>query len=57
MRDTAQGPRLPKRLPVRHAETQGRLRILGKSRRPSEAELRDNPRARSAVLRVAEVTL
>ena len=55
MRDTAQGPKLPKGLPVRHAETQGRLRIMGKSRRASAAELQNNPRARSAVLRVAEV--
>jgi 16S rRNA (cytosine1402-N4)-methyltransferase len=56
MRDTAQGPKLPKGLPVRHMETEGRLRILGKSQRASEAELQGNPRARSAVLRVAEVT-
>ena len=56
MRDAAQGPKLPKGLPVRHVETLGRLRVLGKSRRASEAELQDNPRARSAVLRVAEVT-
>lgn len=55
MRDMAQGPKLPKGLPVAHVETQGRLRILGKSRRPSEVELAANPRARSAVLRVAEV--
>jgi len=55
MRDTAQGPKWPKGLPVRHTETQGRLRVLGKSRRASAAELADNPRARSAVLRVAEV--
>lgn len=55
MRDTAQGPKLPKGLPVPYSETQGRLRLLGKSRRASEAEIRDNPRARSAVLRVAEV--
>jgi len=56
MRDVARGPKLPKGLPVVHAETQGPLRVLGKSTRASEAELRHNPRARSAVLRVAEVT-
>lgn len=56
MRDTARGPKLPKGLPVRHVEAQGRLRILGKSQRASQAELQGNPRARSAVLRVAEVT-
>jgi 16S rRNA (cytosine1402-N4)-methyltransferase len=56
MRDTARGPKLPKGLPVTHVEAQGRLRILGKSQRASQAELQRNPRARSAVLRVAEVT-
>jgi 16S rRNA (cytosine1402-N4)-methyltransferase len=55
MRDAARGPRLPKGLPVRHTETLGRLRLVGKSQRASQAELKDNPRARSAVLRVAEV--
>lgn len=55
MRDTAQGPKLPKGLPVPHTETLGRLRLIGKSRRASEVEVRDNPRARSAVLRIAEV--
>lgn len=56
MRDVARGPKLPKGLPVPHTETQGRLRILGKSRKASAVELQDNPRARSAVLRVAEIT-
>jgi 16S rRNA (cytosine1402-N4)-methyltransferase len=55
MRDTARGPQLPKGLPVTHAQTRGRLRILGKAIRASDEELRRNPRARSAVLRVAEV--
>ncbi len=55
MRDAARGPRLPKRLPVRHAESQGHLRLIGKPQRASADELECNPRARSAVLRVAEV--
>ena len=55
MRDAAQGPKLPKGLPVRHVETQGRLRVLGKAIHASAAEVRQNPRARSAILRVAEV--
>jgi 16S rRNA (cytosine1402-N4)-methyltransferase len=55
MRDAARGPRLPKRLPVRHAEGHGRLRLIGKPQRAAADELESNPRARSAVLRVAEV--
>ena len=55
MRDAARGPKLPKRLPVRHAESQGRVRVLGKSQRATAEELDGNPRARSAVLRIAEV--
>ncbi len=55
MRDAAQGPRLPKRLPIRDTEAQGRLRIVAKVQRPSMAEVQSNPRARSALLRVAEV--
>lgn len=54
MRREAQGPILPKGVPVRAQETQGRLRILGKPLRPSDSEVRANPRARSATLRVAE---
>jgi 16S rRNA (cytosine1402-N4)-methyltransferase len=30
------------------------LRIIGRKTRPAEAELRRNPRSRSALLRVAE---
>lgn len=55
MRDQAQGPKLPKGLPVTHAQTRGRLRLEGKAVRASANEIAANPRARSAVLRVAEV--
>jgi 16S rRNA (cytosine1402-N4)-methyltransferase len=55
MREAARGPQLPKGVPVTHREVQGRLRVLGKAVRASDAELAVNPRARSAVLRVAEV--
>ena len=54
IRDEAQGPRLPKGLPVFATQVQGRLRPLGKSIRPAAAEVAANPRARSATLRVAE---
>ena len=55
MRDAARGPRLPKRLPVTGAGAPGRLRIVAKVQRPGMAEVQSNPRARSALLRVAEV--
>ncbi|HET7764190.1 MAG TPA: 16S rRNA (cytosine(1402)-N(4))-methyltransferase RsmH [Burkholderiales bacterium] len=48
-------PSLPERLPVRAREMPSpRLRIVGRPQRPGAAEIRANPRARSAVLRVAE---
>lgn len=55
MRDQARGQRLPKGVPVRHEQTHARLRVLGKAIRPSESEVAANPRARSAIMRVAEV--
>jgi 16S rRNA (cytosine1402-N4)-methyltransferase len=54
MRAEALGPVLPKGLPVTAAESRGRLRILGKPVRPSATEIDANPRARSAIMRVAE---
>lgn len=52
-RDQA-APRLPRGLPVLPSAVHHPLRMLGKPQRPSAAECRANPRARSAVLRVAE---
>lgn len=55
MRDESQPPRLPKRLPVRAAEMPSpKLRPIGKAVRAGDAEVAANPRARSAVMRVAE---
>ncbi len=55
MRDTAQGDKLPKSVPIRAADVpQGKLRVMGKPVYASTEELKTNPRARSAVLRVAE---
>ena len=55
MRGEARPDRLPLRLPVRARElAPPRLRIVGRARRPSPEEVTANPRARSAVMRVAE---
>ncbi len=55
MRDMAQGDKLPKSIPIRAADVpQGKVKLVGKPIYASEQELAANPRARSAVLRVAE---
>jgi len=55
MRDESQGEQPPARLPIPAALLKpGRLRLVGRAQRASEAELAVNPRARSALLRVAE---
>ncbi|MFO1361117.1 MAG: 16S rRNA (cytosine(1402)-N(4))-methyltransferase RsmH [Burkholderiales bacterium] len=48
-------PEVPERLPLRATEMPSpRLRLVGRPVRPSAAEVAVNPRARSAILRVAE---
>ena len=55
MRAESQGEQLPERLPVRAASLKpGRMRLVGRAQHASDAEVAANPRARSAVLRVAE---
>ena len=55
IRDNARPDDLPTRLPVRAADLPvPRLQVVGKPVRASQRELARNPRARSAVLRVAE---
>ncbi len=55
MRDESRPPQLPSRLPLRADQLPpSRLRLVGRAIRPSETEVAANPRARSAVLRVAE---
>ena len=52
-------PQIPRGLPIRDSEiiSNIRLSLIGKAIKPSASELKDNPRARSAVLRVAERTV
>ena len=55
MRDMAEGDKFPRNLPIRAADLpKGRMRLIGKAIRASSQELEINPRARSAVMRVAE---
>ncbi len=54
LRNEAQPP-VPARLPLRAREMpSARIKLLGKPVRPSPEEVRDNPRARSAIMRAAE---
>ncbi len=54
IRDEARGGDFPPGLPVTDAQLNRRLRAVGKDISAGKAELEVNPRARSAVLRVAE---
>lgn len=56
LRMEAKGRELPPELPVRHDQFRARVKIIGKAIRAGETETRRNPRARSAVMRVAERT-
>jgi 16S rRNA (cytosine1402-N4)-methyltransferase len=57
LREHSQPPQLPQRLPLRAAELpRPKLKLIGKIQRPSADEIAVNPRARSAVMRVAERT-
>lgn len=54
IREGWRGRELPRGLPVREVETERTLRPVGKAVRADSSEVETNPRARSAVLRVAE---
>ncbi|OQX30831.1 MAG: 16S rRNA (cytosine(1402)-N(4))-methyltransferase [Candidatus Sedimenticola endophacoides] len=55
MRDQERGASIPKGVPVTQTQLAAKLRRVGGSTRPALEEVQANPRARSAVLRVAEV--
>lgn len=54
IREQEEGERLPARLPIKQEAIQPKMRHLGKAIKASEKETARNPRARSAVLRIAE---
>ena len=57
MRDASVPPQLPRGMPVREVDRPApKLRLVSKAVKAGEAEVRANPRARSAVMRVAERT-
>ena len=54
MRDQSQGVDIPREVPVTNDVFKPKLIIVGKPIRAQEDEIKNNPRARSAVLRIAE---
>ena len=54
MRRMAEGDPVPAGVPIRDNERNRVLKLIGRAQRAGEAELAENPRARSAVMRVAE---
>lgn len=57
MRRESQGEQVPLEIPVLASDLRGGcLRLVGRALKPSASESRENPRARSATMRVAERT-
>jgi len=54
MRRMSQGPNIPKDVPVMEKDVIVPFKKIGKAVKPSEEEIKHNPRARSAVLRIGE---
>ncbi|MCB5161406.1 16S rRNA (cytosine(1402)-N(4))-methyltransferase RsmH [Marinomonas algarum] len=54
MKLKAKGPELPRHLPIRNAHLDIKFKTIGKAIKPSQSEVSDNVRSRSAVLRVLE---
>lgn len=54
IRRQVKGDSLPRSVPVTEAQMKRRMKNIGKALKPSEVEVDANPRARSAVMRVAE---
>ena len=57
MQAASRADRLPANFPIRAGEIdEATLKLIGRARKPGDAEIAANPRARSAVMRVAERT-
>jgi len=54
IKQQTRGDEVPSYIPVTAADSRQRMRSLGRAIQPSEQEVASNPRARSAVLRIAE---
>jgi len=54
MRDQSRGVDIPREIPVTHDVFKPKLTIIGKPVRSQPGDIKNNPRARSAVLRIAE---
>lgn len=57
IRQQEKGRQIPARLPIKHNQFESRLKTIGKPIKPSSKETNINPRARSAILRIAEKIL
>lgn len=54
IRKQEKGDDLPSWLPVREDQLNKRMKSLGKAKKPGKREVDENPRARSAIMRIAE---
>ena len=54
MRFQEQGEQLPREIPIQYQQRNIHFKRIGKAVKPTEAEVKDNVRARSAVLRIGE---
>ncbi len=54
MRDMSRGVSIPKEIPIEDTFVNRRMKLLGRPIKPSKSETETNPRARSAIMRVAE---
>ncbi len=54
IREQTRGDQYPPDLPITHVQLQVKMKAVGKAVKPGKAEIEANPRARSAVMRIAE---